>query len=48
MIRSDGKLYGTTLQGGSFDQGVLFSYDPATGTYSKLKEFKGTLARRTD
>ncbi|WP_121357148.1 choice-of-anchor tandem repeat GloVer-containing protein [Flavisolibacter nicotianae] len=39
------KLYGTTLQGGSFDQGVLFSYDPSTGTYCKLKEFTGTDGR---
>lgn len=36
---ANGKLYGTARYGGDFNQGVLFSFDPATGTYSKEKEF---------
>ncbi|MFV5703336.1 choice-of-anchor tandem repeat GloVer-containing protein [Flavobacterium sp. XS2P12] len=35
----DGKLYGTTLQGGSSNYGVVFSYDPSTGIYAKLNDF---------
>ncbi|WP_109831304.1 choice-of-anchor tandem repeat GloVer-containing protein [Reichenbachiella versicolor] len=35
---SDGKLYGTTLNGGKSDKGVLFSYD-LSGTYKKLIDF---------
>lgn len=38
---SDGKLYGMTLTGGSFGRGVLFSFDPSTLTYIKLKDFDG-------
>ncbi|HYV91626.1 MAG TPA: choice-of-anchor tandem repeat GloVer-containing protein, partial [Chitinophagales bacterium] len=33
---SDGKLYGMTTKGGSYDGGVIFSYDPVAGTYAKL------------
>src|SRR5215210_712320 len=33
LIRaSDGKLYGMTLNGGSNDAGVIFSFDPSTFT----------------
>jgi len=39
---SDGKLYGTTLQGGSNDQGVMFQYDPVSGIYSNQFNFDGT------
>lgn len=35
---SDGKLYGTTLFGGS-DYGVLFQYDPVSNAYSKKLNF---------
>ena len=35
---SDGKMYGMTAFGGS-GYGVIFSYDPSSGTYSKLKDF---------
>jgi len=38
---SDGKLYGMTSAGGSIDRGVIFSYDPASSTYTKLKDFNG-------
>jgi uncharacterized repeat protein (TIGR03803 family) len=36
---NDGKLYGTTYSGGSNLAGVIFSFDPATSTYKKLKDF---------
>jgi uncharacterized repeat protein (TIGR03803 family) len=38
-LAEDGKLYGTTELGGSDMSGVLFSFDPATSTYTKLKDF---------
>ncbi|MCC6258240.1 MAG: T9SS type A sorting domain-containing protein [Chitinophagaceae bacterium] len=39
---SNGKLYGMTFKGGTFDKGVLFSYDPITTIYTKEVEFSGT------
>ena len=35
----DGKLYGMTAGGGSNSAGVIFSFDPASSTYTKLKDF---------
>ncbi len=39
MQASDGKLYGVTVNGGSNDYGVIFSFDPSTSLYTKLKDF---------
>ena len=39
---SDGKLYGMTQFGGSKDSGIIFSFDPSSSTYAKLKDFDGT------
>ena len=39
MQASDGKLYGMTSQGGSSGYGVIFSFDPSSSTYTKLKDF---------
>ena len=36
---SNGKLYGTTVDGGTFNNGVIFSFDPATAKYDKIKDF---------
>ncbi|MBS4028044.1 MAG: hypothetical protein KGZ58_05330, partial [Ignavibacteriales bacterium] len=36
---SNGKLYGTTPQGGRFERGTLYEYDPATNTYSTKHVF---------
>jgi uncharacterized repeat protein (TIGR03803 family) len=36
---SNGKLYGMTFRGGTTDAGVIFSFDPSTSTYTKLKDF---------
>ncbi|HRY97934.1 MAG TPA: hypothetical protein P5550_02655 [Bacteroidales bacterium] len=38
---SNGKLYGLTYQGGQYSVGVLFSYDPVAGTFTKLYDFTG-------
>ena len=42
MEASDGKLYGMTHQGGSNSAGVIFSFDPLSSTYTKLKDFDFT------
>jgi uncharacterized repeat protein (TIGR03803 family) len=39
MQAADGKLYGTTDDGGAFSNGVLFSYNITARTYTKLKDF---------
>lgn len=36
---TDGKLYGLTSTGGSHDYGVLFQFDPSSGTYVKKYDF---------
>lgn len=41
-LGSNNKLYGMTVEGGASNFGVLFSFDPATGIYSKIIEFNGT------
>ncbi len=53
---SDGKLYGMTPSGGTGGVGVIFSLDPSTSAYTKLKDFddangsspKGSLMQATD
>ena len=39
LLATDGRLYGTTYQGGSHRNGTIFSYNPATAKYSKLYDF---------
>lgn len=39
---SNGKLYGMTSQGGSKNFGVIFSFDPSSSTYTKLKDLDST------
>jgi hypothetical protein len=39
---SDGKLYGVTMEGGIYGNGVAFSFDPVTGIYTKIRDFDGT------
>ncbi|MDE3182527.1 MAG: T9SS type A sorting domain-containing protein [Bacteroidota bacterium] len=43
MQASDGKLYGMTVSGGSSGDGVIFSFDPSTSIYTKLKDFDNTI-----
>jgi uncharacterized repeat protein (TIGR03803 family) len=45
MQASDGKLYGMTSYGGSSVAGDIFSFDPSTSTYTKLKDFDGINGR---
>lgn len=42
----NGKLYGMTSAGGSYNYGVLFEYDPAADTYAKKLDFDGTNSGR--
>ena len=39
---ANGKLYGMTVYGGSFNNGVLFEYDPLTFTFVVKLHFDGT------
>ena len=45
IYASNGKLYGITKKGGTSDNGVLFEFDPATNTYSKIHDFDNTNGR---
>src|ERR1700733_11432466 len=38
---TDGKLYGMTYDGGSYNSGVIFSFDPVSSVYTKLMDFNG-------
>jgi uncharacterized repeat protein (TIGR03803 family) len=42
MQASNGKLYGMTDGEEAAAKGVIFSFDPSTSTYTKLKDFDGT------
>lgn len=42
MVESNNKLYGMTQLGGASNLGVIFEYDPNTGTYTKKIDFTGT------
>jgi len=48
MKAANGKLYGMTYYGGSANKGVLFEYDPATGTLAKKVDFTGTNGQGPD
>ncbi len=39
---SNGNLYGMTYSGGDNNIGVIFSYNPASSTFTKLQDFNGT------
>jgi uncharacterized repeat protein (TIGR03803 family) len=39
MRASNGKIYGTTTRGGTYDSGVLFEYDPDADVYLLIHEF---------
>lgn len=40
LIEADnGKLYGTTGAGGSKNAGIIFSFEPSSSSYTKLKDF---------
>ena len=39
---SNGKLYGTAMDGWNSNYGAIVSYDPSTSTYTRLKNFDNT------
>jgi uncharacterized repeat protein (TIGR03803 family) len=45
---SDGKIYGMTQNGGLYDQGVLFQFDPANGSFVKYHDFGATATESTN
>ncbi len=42
LIVKDNKFYGVTSLGGTSNLGVIFEFNPATSTYTKLYSFDGT------
>src|SRR5690349_1713160 len=41
FIEVSGKLYGMSNEGGAHSVGGIFSFDPATSTFARLKDFNG-------
>ncbi|MCA6363862.1 MAG: hypothetical protein IM638_12555 [Bacteroidetes bacterium] len=39
LLASNGRLYGTTIQGGTNNRGVLFEYNPANNLFTKRCDF---------
>ena len=53
LLARDGKFYGLTSEGGTFNYGVIFEFDPATDSYIKKFDFNlaengGDPQRNTD
>lgn len=48
MQASDGKIYGTTWSGGTSDVGVIFSFEPLTSAFTKLKDYNGANGANPD
>ncbi|MEP2025620.1 choice-of-anchor tandem repeat GloVer-containing protein [Reichenbachiella sp.] len=46
LYSSEGKLYGTTQEGGYYNDGILFEYDIELGLFLKLKDFDVTESGR--
>lgn len=38
LLASDGNLYGATNEGGKYDKGVIFQFDPKTSNYTTKKD----------
>lgn len=43
FVTYNGELYGTTRQGGTTNNGAIYSYRPSTNTYTKRHDFMGGL-----
>jgi uncharacterized repeat protein (TIGR03803 family) len=41
ILHSNGKIYGTTSTGGAFNAGTIYSFDPTSGSHTKLFDFNG-------
>lgn len=39
MVELQGKFYGVTVNGGKFDKGVIFEWDPASNVYAQKTDF---------
>lgn len=48
MVPYNGKLYGTTSQGGTYNSGTLFEYDPTTNIYTKKFDFNANTTATGD
>ncbi len=46
LLSVSGKLYGMTSYGGTYNNGVLFEFDPITNIFSKIFDFNGALNGR--
>ncbi|MBL7964870.1 MAG: T9SS type A sorting domain-containing protein [Flavobacteriales bacterium] len=47
MQRADGLMFGVASQGGAFNAGTLFRFDPATSVFTKLHDFDGSAHGKT-
>jgi uncharacterized repeat protein (TIGR03803 family) len=43
LATADGMIYGTTRNGGMYESGVIFQYDPKTFTYTKKFDFNDSV-----
>ncbi|MEO1712437.1 MAG: choice-of-anchor tandem repeat GloVer-containing protein, partial [Bacteroidota bacterium] len=43
LVESNGLLYGTATEGGTYDDGVLYSYDLSTGIYTAVVNFEAAI-----
>ncbi len=47
VTASNGKMYGTTSEGGTYGKGVFFEFDPTNGAYTEKVNFNGANGSRT-
>ena len=43
LITSNNIIYGITMYGGSYNQGILFKYNISSGVFSKVTDFHGSI-----
>jgi len=47
IVEYNGKFYGVTTSGGSYDDGVIYEWDPSTNIYTKKFDFNDKVTGRT-